>query len=51
MFNRMFDTDGNKIVDKFEVLAVICFVSGLTNTEKVGYQAYAPHRRHYNAKQ
>ena len=35
MFNRMFDTDGNKIVDKFEVLSVICFASGLTNTEKV----------------
>ena len=37
IFDKVFDTDNNKIVDKFEVLCVICLVSSLSNSEKVQF--------------
>jgi hypothetical protein len=33
----MFDTDGNKLVDKFEILCAICLLSSLSTEEKVLY--------------
>ena len=35
VFQRMFDTDGNKLVDKFEIICAICLLSALSSEEKV----------------
>ena len=37
LFNEIFDTDGNSLVDKFEVMTVICLVSKLSNKEKIQF--------------
>ena len=37
LFNDVFLTKGNKVVDKFEVMCVVCFASALSNAEKVAF--------------
>lgn len=37
IFENVFDTDNNKLVDKFEVMSVICLASRLSNEDKVRF--------------
>ena len=37
LFNNVFDTDGNKLVDKLEVMCVICLHSALSTQDKVEF--------------
>ncbi len=37
LFEDIFDTNGNKVVDKFEIMCVLCLLSKLTNVEKVHF--------------
>ena len=37
LFEEIFDTDRNKMIDKFEVLSVICLASNLSNAQKVQF--------------
>lgn len=37
LFNNVFDTDGNRLVDKLEVMCVICMHSGLSTFDKLEF--------------
>ena len=37
LFNNYFDTDGNKMVDKLEVMSVVGLVSRMSNLEKIHF--------------
>ena len=37
MFDKIFDKDANKLVDKFEVICVLAMLSTMTTNEKIGF--------------
>lgn len=37
LFVNYFDTDKNQVVDKFEVMCVVCLASRMSNEEKIGF--------------